>query len=439
MPQWCAQLFHERRKVIVFILSRKQFTFVNNMQTRLLSFLFLFSFTFSFASQNRKVLIIGIDGVRSDALQQANTQHINGLLASATYSFDSWHTGISWSGPSWTTILTGVNWNKHGVTNNNFTGSNFNQYPPLPTLAKQIQPNLNCSIVAEWHPLIDNITNAAWNRTVKVVDGSNFPTADSAVLELQNPDIDLLFAYFDKVDLTGHFSTFSPSNPLYISAIQDVDSAIGKVLNALYARPTYANEDWLILLITDHGGTGFSHGGNSYEERHIWWIASGSAVAHWHITQADPGTYNCHLNNVFDTTCVNYSLLRQSPVHPDITVTALHHLIYDSGINPETKPEWSLDGKSWLLNSTDIGRNDADIFSVFPNPAINAITVFSKTGEAKNHIELFNVLGERIENVPSTQFTDRTVLDITRLSNGTYLLVIRAGAETSVKKIVVMK
>jgi predicted AlkP superfamily pyrophosphatase or phosphodiesterase len=398
------------------------------MQTRLLTLLLLFSFTFSFASQNRKVLIIGIDGTRSDAFQQANTPNIDGLLSNATYSYDSWHVGITWSGPSWSTILTGVNWNKHGVTDNNFTGSQFNTYPPLPTLAKQIKPNLNCSIVAEWDPLIDDITNAQWNRKVKVADGSNWPTADSAIIELQNPDIDLLFAYFDKVDLTGHTTTFSPSNPLYISAIQDVDSAVGRILNALYARPTYSNEDWLILVVTDHGGNGFFHGGNTLQERKIWWIAAGNAMAHQQITKADPGTYNCHGNNLFDTTCVNYPLMRQSPVHADVTVTALHHLIYDSGINPETKPEWHLDGKSWLLTPNAVKDIAAENLNVFPNPCTNLFNAEGLQFAVAHQIpvELFTVEGKLIfSTIPTVETISITT---TGFARGVYLL--KAGNVT---------
>jgi len=376
------------------------------MKTFVLAFILLLSFSFSFASQNRKVLIIGIDGTRSDAFQQANTPNIDALLANSLYTYDSWHTGITWSGPSWSTILTGVNWNKHGVTDNGFSGSHFDVYPPLPTLAKQIKPNLNCSIVAEWNPLIDNITNAEWNHAVKTVDESNWPTADSAVIELQNPDIDLLFAYFDKVDMAGHYTTFSPSNPIYVSAIQSVDSAVGKVLNALYARPNYSSENWLILLVTDHGGTGFMHGGNSNEERHIWWIASGSVVQHQQITKADPGTYSCHNNTVFDSTCVNLSLMKESPVHTDITVTALHHLIYDSGINPETKPEWNLDGKSWLSNPNGLNEiAEREDVSVYPNPNNGEFTIMGlQFAIEKNlQVEIFTLDGRKVfAAVPST-------------------------------------
>lgn len=356
---------------------------------------------YCFSSQTRKVLLIGIDGVRVDALQQANTPYIDALLNNATYTYDSWHTGITWSGPSWSTILTGVNWNKHGVTDNSFTGKQFNTYAPLPTLAKQIKPNLNSTIVAEWDPLIDDINNAVWDRTVKVADGSNWPTADSAVAELQNPDIDLLFTYFDKVDLTGHTTTFSASNPLYISAIQDVDSAIGRVLNALYARPTYSSEDWLILVITDHGGTSFFHGGNSDAERHIWWIASGNAVAHQQFVSADPGTYNCNSNSAFDSSCVNETLLFTTPSQTDITVTALHHLIYDSGIHPETKPDWDLDGKSWLINPNLISEYRADKnLMVYPNPASDVLTIEGMEVNSEEWpLEVFSAEGKKIYSV----------------------------------------
>src|SRR5262245_8964894 len=113
----------------------------------------------SSASQKRKALIIGIDGVRSDALQLANTPNIDSLMAGGLYTWDAWHCGITVSGPSWSTIMTGVWWNKHGVSNNNYTGSKFNQYPYFTTRAKELLPNLRCVEVIEWPPLIDDVYN----------------------------------------------------------------------------------------------------------------------------------------------------------------------------------------------------------------------------------------------------------------------------------------
>jgi hypothetical protein len=41
------------------------------------------------------------------------------------------------------------------------------------------------------------------------------------------------------------------------------------------ARPKSAEEDWLVLITTDHGGRGNAHGGDSDVERNIWLIANG--------------------------------------------------------------------------------------------------------------------------------------------------------------------
>ncbi len=39
-------------------------------------------------------------------------------------------------------------------------------------------------------------------------------------------------------------------------------------------RATYNNEDWLIVLTTDHGATDSSHGGGNLSERNIFTIYS---------------------------------------------------------------------------------------------------------------------------------------------------------------------
>ncbi len=83
---------------------------------------------------------------------------------------------------------------------------------------------------------------------------------------------------------------------------------------AVRARPTYAQEDWLILMSTDHGRTADGdHGGDTPEERTIFYLASGPSTV--------VGT------------------LEGTPAIVDVPVTALAHL----GIDID--PAWSLDGK----------------------------------------------------------------------------------------------
>ncbi|MBY0261086.1 MAG: alkaline phosphatase family protein, partial [Phycisphaerales bacterium] len=71
----------------------------------------------------RKVLIIGIDGLRPDALAAADAPSIDALIADGAYSAAAQAEDITISGPGWSSMLTGVHRDKHGVTGNSFVGS----------------------------------------------------------------------------------------------------------------------------------------------------------------------------------------------------------------------------------------------------------------------------------------------------------------------------
>ena len=75
----------------------------------------------------RKVLFIGIDGCRWDAIVAANTPAIDGLLSTAIYSGQGLTEYKTWSGTGWSNMLSGTWHTKHGVTDNTFAGSNFSQ------------------------------------------------------------------------------------------------------------------------------------------------------------------------------------------------------------------------------------------------------------------------------------------------------------------------
>src|SRR5690606_30367538 len=58
-----------------------------------------------------------------------------------------------------------------------------------------------------------------------------------------------------------------------IDAIKKADRQVGDIYNAVKYREQYHDEEWMIIVITDHGrdiATGFSHGKQSDRERTIW-------------------------------------------------------------------------------------------------------------------------------------------------------------------------
>ncbi len=385
-----------------------------------------------------KVLFIGIDGLRSDAFQQANTPVMDSLRNVGLYTWDSWHLGITVSGPSWSTMLCGVWEPKHGVTGNSYSGANYNQYPYFTTRAKECRPDLKCVQLITW-PNMDDIGNggyvfnASWDQSIDVGDWGQGLVTAAAKTQLLDPDLDVLFLHYDECDGTGHGSGFTSLNPAYMNVIESRDAEIGEVMNALRARPTYANEDWLVLMTTDHGGIGLGHGGNTNVERRIWWIGAGPSIPHLQITGPDPGSYQI--------AGVDTALMRTSPVLADIAVTALAHLLKYTTCDPETNTTWNLDGKSWLSEATYVEDNDLDAVQVgiYPNPSQGQFTAKVMVLAEVASWELVDATGKILLNgnfTGSLGSEGRASIDTRTVVPGVYFLNILNGESKAARKVI---
>ncbi|MFB6454412.1 LamG-like jellyroll fold domain-containing protein [Chitinophaga sp. Hz27] len=224
-------------------------------------------------AQTKKILLIGIDGTRWDAVLAANAPTLDSLRTKSVYTLDGLTETPTWSAVGWSAMLTGVWRAKHGVYDNTFTGGNFTTYPSFLQRVETASPGRRTVSICHWAPINTYIVNG--------IDAEQNPTTDLAVknavvaeLSTNNPDV--LFMHFDDVDEAGHSYGFSPTVPQYVSAIEEVDGYIHEILTALKSRSSYASEDWLVAVSTDHGGNMAGHGGSSLEERNIFAIWSNS-------------------------------------------------------------------------------------------------------------------------------------------------------------------
>ncbi|MFN1218377.1 LamG-like jellyroll fold domain-containing protein [Chryseobacterium kwangjuense] len=239
------------------------------MKTKLFSMAVLVSCLFG--AQKKKVLFIGIDGCRADVMMSSNVPNIQNLVNQSIYSLDGLCAATTWSGNGWSTMLTGVWHTKHNVQDNNFTSPNYANYPDFLTRAETYNPNLKTISLAHWAPINDKIIQ---NADVQTNLDSDLAVKNAAVSALQTDNPDILFVDFDDVDHAGHSYGFASTVPQYVSAIQTIDSYIGAIVTAMKNRPTYNNEDWLVVLTTDHGAIQSSHGGGNLSERKIFTVYS---------------------------------------------------------------------------------------------------------------------------------------------------------------------
>lgn len=92
--------------------------------------------------------------------------------------------------------------------------------------------------------------------------------AAAAIANIRAMDVDAVFVALDEVDGAGHAG--GSSSVGYRQAIETADSQVGQLLAAIANRPNFAEEQWQIVVTSDHGHrpTG-GHGGQSDLERTI--------------------------------------------------------------------------------------------------------------------------------------------------------------------------
>ncbi|RYX81431.1 hypothetical protein EON83_24225 [bacterium] len=275
---------------------------------------------------NKKVLLIGTDGTRPDKLEAANTPNIHALMNSGAYTGKAQTRMPTVSGPGWSSMLTGVWSDKHGVKNNAFTGKNYGQYPDFLTRLEKLNPKFSTFAAADWEPLLTTLSGGPLvsdNVDVKLAFKGNYEESDKTIAELSahylaHENVDAAFVYFGDLDEIAH--SVGPLSPRYTTGLEKLDKYVGQLVAAIRSRPTYAQEDWLILMSTDHGHVDRGgHGGPSEVEKTIFFLANGPSV--------------------------DKTKLKPEVGIVDVGITALAHL----GI--PTDPTWNLDGQVQALKS----------------------------------------------------------------------------------------
>ncbi|MGW7411382.1 alkaline phosphatase family protein [Streptomyces sp. NPDC054863] len=275
------------------------------------------------AARTPKVLVVGVDGAMVRRIKDADTPHLDALMAAGVTAPSAIYTNPmapTSSGPGWSTLITGVWPDKHKVVNNEFTGADFATYPDFLTRVETAKPALKTYAVASWNPITDIIFSAKVDERVST-PGAEYDvgTTKRAVARVK-ADVDAVFVHLDNVDHAGHAS--GHASQAYLDALHGVDTQVGEILAAVKSRATYGNEDWLVMVTADHGHTATGgHGGNSWDERQTFLIATGAGLP--------------------------AGVTRYDVLMPDVAVSALVHL----GITVD--PAWKLDGRAVQQPVTD--------------------------------------------------------------------------------------
>ncbi len=254
----------------------------------------------------KKAVFIGFDGVRADTFRDLDTHEnsaLNAVLNDGGHAYLSYAGGINYpyyniqatdSAPGWTTMLTGELYYKTGVLWNDYEKND-----KYPTLMKSLIDNKladKTSFYSSWGSYlgttlkseVDSCIAAGYNANY--VDAAKFVTdkkyesesanidaavSGLAVADLQNDDCsDFIFALYESTDEAGHAAGYHPDNEVYMNAFAFEDELAKQIIDAVKSRPTYNEEDWLIIMSSDHGGFNHAHGYCMAMERYTYIVCN---------------------------------------------------------------------------------------------------------------------------------------------------------------------
>lgn len=216
--------------------------------------------TLGLGNNSKKVLYIILDGVKGSVVSSLAPANLTQITTNSIYSYDGvadYQRNAITNAASWTTMLTGVDYTKHNVTTEAFTGINLQTTPTLFTGIKSNLGNVRTVSLASTAAFNDNL---AADATVKqtLADDAAVKTAVVAELTTNNPA--LLVAQFHSAEVAGLANGYTASTAAYTTAINTLDAYVGEILAALKARKTYALENWLVVVAANKGGAATSGG-----------------------------------------------------------------------------------------------------------------------------------------------------------------------------------
>ncbi|HEX9512711.1 MAG TPA: alkaline phosphatase family protein [Puia sp.] len=276
-----------------------------------LLFIALISLHLQAQPKKKKAVFIIADGIPADVLEKVHPpalKQVEGLNGYKRAHVGGEKGGYSQtptiSAVGYNSLLTGTWVNKHNVWGNDIKDPNY-QYPTIFRLLKLADTSKKTAVFSTW---LDNRTRLVGESLPQTgnfkidyhtdgleLDTVNYPhdnqslyihkidekVTDDAATCIREQGPDLVWLYLEYTDDMGHRHGDGPEMK---EAVGFTDQQVGRVWSAVQYREKKFNEDWLVIVTTDHGRdsiNGKGHGGQSARERTTWIATDAKDLNHY--------------------------------------------------------------------------------------------------------------------------------------------------------------
>lgn len=217
-----------------------------------------------------KLLFIGYDGCQAvmPEINKDNERSALRKVAAGGGLYFAYAGGANGSSqdtstaPGWAAILTGVWATENGV----YSNGNVLKEKTRSIIYQLGATGVETGFSVSWAPHFTR----TYKKEVASVKDKGYPvsyllnsddegTYNSMLTGIRDGD-SAVFGILEYTDRTGHGSGFDKNNSVYKEGFLEQEEKAYLLIQEVEARESYAQEDWLIMITSDHGGYKTSHG-----------------------------------------------------------------------------------------------------------------------------------------------------------------------------------
>ena len=224
------------------------------------------------------VIVVSIDGLRPDAIAKFEARTLQRLMRGGRYSLTAQTIAISNTLPSHTSMLTGVDSDQHKITWNKDRSGEFG-HVEVPTVFGLARAAGYTTAAFYSKSKFHHIDDPARIDHVRGPKGGVIPWNSDKVMTLVEDHLrherpNLMFVHLADADFAGH--NFGWMDFTYGMAVRQADLAVARLVAA--ADRAYGAGRYTLIISSDHGGHGKSHGTTDPVDTTIPWIVWGAGV-----------------------------------------------------------------------------------------------------------------------------------------------------------------
>ena len=253
----------------------------------------------SLFAKTKKAVYIIIDGVPADQIERLHTPAIFDIASRGAYAraytggeIGGYSQTATISAIGYTNLLTATWFNKHNVGGNSDLKPNYN-YWTIFRIAKEQPKDYKTAIYSSWtdnrtvligegkketnHLKIDYVKDGYDLDTIRfpkkekdlhIFDIDEQISKDAAEgIRKDAPDLSWVYLWY--TDDAGHIAG---NGAFFDEYVRKADDQVARIWEAVKYREANFDEEWMIIVTTDHGRgeNGHGHGGQSERERTTW-------------------------------------------------------------------------------------------------------------------------------------------------------------------------